>query len=171
MSGITADSENPQGGVIQKAADDGNLWLDVNAYPAIELLNEDWNPDFAHFSDYQNGLKLGGVKLNLDGSLPGMTAFSSQSYHKPPTGQPVDYHGYPAWSEKQIEGFINKAWDNDWQILMHTNADAASYQMLDAIKSLKDATSKDWRPVMLHAQIAREDQFDDIAGVEHYPKR
>ncbi|WP_167684283.1 amidohydrolase [Parasedimentitalea denitrificans] len=233
MSGISADSENPQGGVIQKAADgtpngvleesamwpvmlnmpqpdmaqqldnlemslqeyarngitsvqdgrttptdlallkkaadDGDLWLDVNAYPAIELLNEDWNPDFAHFADYQNGLKLGGVKLNLDGSLPGMTAFSSQPYHKPPTGQTADYHGYPAWSGEQIEGFINKAWDNDWQILIHTNADAAGDQMLDAIKSLKDATSKDWRPVMIHAQMAREDQFDDMQALNIIP--
>ena len=44
---------------------------------------------------YVNRLKLGGVKLILDGSPQGKTAYLSKPYLVPPPGKPADFRGYP----------------------------------------------------------------------------
>ena len=152
--------------LLQKAASEGALYLDVIAYPAIEMMTKEWQPDFQRFSRYQSGLKLGGVKLSLDGSMPGKTAYLSEPYFIVPEGRDKDYRGYTAFSDEQVNAFVKRAWDNSWQILIHTNADAAGDQMLNAVKALGDISGKDWRPVMIHGQAAREDQLDDMKALD-----
>lgn len=45
--------------LLVSAADKNQLYLDVISYPAIEYINEQWQPDFTKYSQYQNRLKIG----------------------------------------------------------------------------------------------------------------
>ena len=151
------------------AAGDRKRWCPVirrlscpATYPAIEAVGEKWQPDFKGYKDYVNRLKIGGVKLSLDGSMPGKTAFLSEPYYIVPEGKPADYRGFPAFPDEKVDEFVKQAWDNDWRLLSHCNADAAGDQLLAAIEKVGVPKDKDWRPVMIHAQAAREDQLDKM---------
>jgi len=154
--------------LLESAAKNDQLYLDVISYPAIEMLNNKWQPDFEKYKHYQNNLRIGGVKLSLDGSMPGKTAYTTKPYHVIPEGLPLDYHGYTAFDDAQVNAFVKKAWDNNWQIIIHTNADGAGDQMIKAIQEIGEPElhTRDWRPVMIHAQMAREDQFDQMKKLD-----
>ena len=52
--------------------------------------------DTLGLNGYENRLKVAGVKLMLDGSPQGKTAFLTQPYHVAPHGKDEHYAGYPA---------------------------------------------------------------------------
>ncbi|WP_367990630.1 amidohydrolase [Vibrio sp. NTOU-M3] len=155
--------------LLHLAQENERLYLDVVAYPAIEMVNREWLPKFEQYSRYQNHLRIGGVKLSLDGSLPGKTAHLSEHYYVPPHGHDSKFTGYPAFDDKTVNHLVQVAWENDWQLLVHCNGDAAGDQMLNAIEQLGDISSKDWRPVMIHAQTVREDQLDEMKKLNVIP--
>ena len=77
-----------------EVADTDGLALDVEVYlaamdPQFRL------PEGRVLGEYQNRVKLSGVKLFLDGSPQGKTAYLSEPYHVPPAGMDADYRGYP----------------------------------------------------------------------------
>ena len=83
---------------------------------------------------YRNGLRIGGVKLTLDASPQGRTAWLSQPYLTPPEGQPASFAGYPALTATTRRSRpSSRAYQNGWQILVHTNGDAAIDQLLRAV--------------------------------------
>jgi predicted amidohydrolase YtcJ len=139
------------------AAKDG-LRIDVVAYPDIG------DSDRAMASPYvgpiyRNRFRIGGVKLNLDGSPQGKTAWLTTPYFKVPAGQKPDYLGYPTFTDAQVLAFVDKAFANRWQIMAHVNGDAAIDQYIRAIRAAETKYGKgDWRPVAIHAQTARADQ-------------
>ena len=52
---------------------------------------------------YNNGLRIAGMKMTLDGSPQGKTAWLSHPYFVAPQGQGPDYAGYPAMTLEQVE--------------------------------------------------------------------
>jgi len=145
------------------AANTNFLKLDVVSYidysVADSLLNTDW-----HSSSYKNHYRIGGVKLTLDGSPQGRTAWRTQPYLIPPDGAEEGYLGYPAIpSDDDVERIYENAFQNNWQIHTHANGDAAMDQM---IRTLKKVTAKygneNRRDVLIHGQYVREDQLDDF---------
>jgi predicted amidohydrolase YtcJ len=154
--------------LLKTAATEKRLQIDVIAYPDIEFASS-LKGDFP-VGRYKSHLKLGGVKINLDGSPQAKTAWLTQPYHIPPHGKPASYHGYPAYSDEKVNGFFKQAHENGWQMLVHCNGDAASDQMIKAIRELKPrAADHDWRPVMIHAQMVREDQLDEMKSLGIIP--
>ena len=113
--------------------------------------------------NYVGKFRIGGVKLTLDGSPQGKTAWLSQPYYIPPEGKPASYRGYSAVTEQQALDAIELAFRNDWQIEVHANGDAAIDLLIGAVR---DAThrhgAKDRRPVMIHGQTVRMDQLDEL---------
>ena len=80
---------------------------------------------------YANGLRLGGVKLTLDGSPQGKTAWFSKAYFQVPAGKPESYRGYPVMTDEQAAKWVEVAYRNNWQLLVHANGDAAIDQILE----------------------------------------
>ena len=146
--------------VLARAAEQRALYLDVVSYPhntlGIEVLKQ--HPPSRQ---YRNNYRIGGIKITLDGSPQGKTAWLTQPYFHPPHGQPHDYKGYPILADDKLRPLVEYAVENDIQLLMHANGDAADNQM---IRTLKEASNRHGkaatRPVMIHAQTAREDQID-----------
>ena len=136
------------------------LNIDVVVYP--DAMNEkDYMLKNGTSLEYQNHFRIGGVKISLDGSPQGKTAWLTKPYLVPPEGKDKNYRGYPAYSQQTVQDAINLAFEHHWQILAHANGDAAIDQYLDTIAiATKKYGLKDRRNVIIHAQTMREDQLD-----------
>jgi len=152
---------------LEYAANTNFLKLDVVSYidysVADSLLKTDW-----YSSSYKNHYRIAGVKLTLDGSPQGRTAWRTQPYLIPPDGAEEGYLGYPAIPlDEDVEKIYENAFQNNWQIHTHANGDAAMDQM---IRALKKATAKygneNRRDVLIHGQYVREDQLDEFKDLD-----
>jgi predicted amidohydrolase YtcJ len=142
------------------AAREGDLKMDVVAYADIQGAADTIKPPY-HAKTYKQHFRIGGAKLNLDGSPQGKTAWLTEPYYVPSEGQQADYRGYPAITNEEAVALVDKAFGNGWQILAHCNGDAAMDQFIMAIRTATEKYGKaDRRPVMIHAQTVREDQLD-----------
>lgn len=102
---------------------------------------------------YYRHLKLGGMKIFLDGSPQGRTAWMRKPYEGS-----SDYCGYPTLTEEQVEHFVQLAIDEKLQLLAHCNGDAAAEQYLKALLKYGSKIAE-LRPVMIHAQLFAPDQM------------
>jgi predicted amidohydrolase YtcJ len=150
---------------MRRAADKGQLNIDVVVYPDI-LETEDIRPTH----DYRNRLRIGGAKLTIDGSPQGKTAWLSEPYYVPPEGQPADYRGYAAIDEQTTFDAVDEAFANNWQILVHSNGDAASDRFIEAVRrAAVKYPDADNRPVLIHGQVLREDQVEQLDKLGIFP--
>lgn len=154
--------------LLRQAAEEGRLILDVIAYPG-------WLAAYAMMKDatlgtYESRLKIGGVKIVLDGSPQGKTAFLREPYHVPPAGKDESYRGYPTMAADQVAKLIDRYFQNGWQVLAHCNGDAAAEQLVEAVaQALESQEIGDRRTVMIHAQMVRDDQLDRMKTLEIMP--
>ena len=142
----------------------GKMLIDLVSYPDITLpFTESMMQSQWVDQDYHGHFRIGGVKLSLDGSPQGKTAYLSKPYYIPPSGQSTDYRGYPALADENVDKYVDRAYANHWQLLVHANGDAASDQMIKSVdKIVAKYGQADRRTVMIHAQTVREDQLDDM---------
>jgi predicted amidohydrolase YtcJ len=158
--------------LLPSAAAQGVLKLDVVAYPDLQLNADDPALKGPLMSRrYANGFRIGGVKLNLDGSPQGKTAWLSQPFFKPPPGQPATYAGYPTFKDDaEVTGWVERAFRNDWQVLMHVGGDRAIEQMLNAVEAASaKVPRKDRRPVMIHGHLLQAAQVDRVRALGVFP--
>ena len=129
-------------------------------YPDVSLAAELKDAEIS-VPEYRDRLRIGGVKLGLDGSPQGRTAWLTRPYLTQPDGESADYRGYPALTDAEAVAAVGDAYGKGRQVLAHTNGDAAIDQFVMAVRQ---ATARhrpvDPRPVAIHAQTAREDQLD-----------
>ena len=149
----------------------GVLKLDLVSYADALMIGDD--PVLRgplHARTYSGGFRIGGVKLNFDGSPQGKTAWLTQPYFKAPAGQAAGYAGYATMKDDEAAAQVLKAFRSDRQLLVHTNGDAAIDQLLKAIESANaQLPKKDRRPVMIHGQTLRPDQVDRVKSLGIFP--
>ena len=167
--GYTTGQEGRATGVglaaMQRVAEAGKLDIDLVAYPDVLEVDEP-NPSLS----YSNRFRVGGVKLTIDGSPQGKTAWLTEPYHVPPEGQDEDYRGYAAIDEKTTYAAVEKAFANGWQILIHGNGDAASDRFIQAVRLAKEKyPDVDNRPVLIHGQVLREEQVEQLKELGIFP--
>jgi hypothetical protein len=76
------------------------MLIDVISYPDISSNEKPFGLDTPWYSKtMKNGYRIAGVKISLDGSPQGKTAFLSQPYFVPPHGLPSNFTGYAAMSD------------------------------------------------------------------------
>ena len=140
---------------------DKNFWkIDVVSYidyAFSQYMDTEWNS-----KTYKNHYRIAGLKLTLDGSPQGRTAWRTEPYLLVPHGASNDYLGYPALSnDKDVSAIYEKAFENNWQVLTHANGDAAMDQMIRTMKPVAEKYGNDdRRNVLIHGQYVREDQLD-----------
>lgn len=118
---------------------------------------------------YEGHFKIGGVKISSDGSPQGKTAYMTKPYLVPPPGQSADYRAYPVVDQQEMDLWFDRAYENNVQLIVHTNGDAAIDSLLEGVaKARAKWGPKDIRPVAIHAQLARRDQVDRMKelGIE-----
>lgn len=158
----------PAIGLLESAATDGALTLDVVIYPIAQNLEMADGMDYP-FGPYRNRLRYGGVKLVLDGSPQGKTAYLSQPYAVPPHGKPADYQGYPTFPAQTVNALVESLFERDIPVIAHANGDAAADLLIDAVAAASGAERRDRRTVMIHAQTVRDDQLDRMLELGMVP--
>ncbi|WP_424989231.1 amidohydrolase [Flagellimonas sp.] len=165
----TAQEGRDMGNVDQFAqlANAQKLKLDVVSYVDYlfvdKYLDSEWKSN-----TYNNHYRIGGMKVTLDGSPQGRTAWRTTPYLIPPDGASEAYSGYPAIPQDSVVTAIyNKAFANNWQILIHGNGDAAIDQMIRTMTiAAQTHGNEDRRSVLIHGQYLREDQLDSLKKLD-----
>jgi predicted amidohydrolase YtcJ len=154
--------------IAQAVAAEGGLLNDVVVYPDV-LVDRDFIT--ANVSPtYQNRLRVGGAKLTIDGSPQGFTALRDRPYHDPVGNYAPGYAGYAAASMEQVLDAVNWAFENNVQLLTHSNGEGASDMLLAAIESATERYGAgDRRMVLIHGQFLREDQIDSLKRLSIFP--
>ncbi len=164
-AGITTAHEGathlPQFQTIQRASEAGANIIDVVAYPFIT----DAEKVLAEFpvtewGTYHNRFKVGGIKITLDGSPQGRTAFFTTPYLQGgPDGQ-ENWTGEPTFPQDLARKMVKKVYELGVPLLVHTNGDAAIDAFLDAYEFARDGDySKPWNVTTIHTQFIRKDQI------------
>lgn len=147
------------------------LDIDVVAYPDVVKVNID-TPTYQPFisRDYINNFRIGGVKLTLDGSPQGKTAWFTHPYHRPPANHSQNFAGYGALSDTAALKWFNFAYNNDWQLMVHANGDAAIDQFIRSTEQVQaKVDNTDRRTVLIHGQYLRKDQVDKLDKLHVFP--
>ena len=145
--------------------------VDIISYPDIAAIGAEaiLNSGLVS-SEYTSGFRIGGVKLTFDGSPQGKTAWFTQPYLEAPDGQSKDYSGYPAFTDEQALDWMQLAFENQWQLLVHTNGDAAIDQLIRLLEKLNSMIGgRDHRTVMIHGQFTRHDQIESLQDLGVFP--
>ena len=139
------------------------VWPTEEAADAIragELSAPGWDP---------LRLRVGAVKLIADGSIQGYTGYLREPYHVPPGDDP-GYRGYPRIEREELIRDVRRFHEAGLQVAVHGNGDAAIDDILDAFETAQRAQPRgDARHVVVHAQMARDDQLDRMAALGVVP--
>lgn len=148
--------------LMQRASAAGANLIDVVALPFIldlDAVLKD-NPP-SSFGQYKNGLKLGGVKITLDGSPQGRTAFFTTPYLVDGPNGEKNWKGELPFPQSQVDAWFKTVYDNNLQLFVHANGDAAIDVLLRAHEAAAaGAFDKDRRTTIIHSQFVRLDQLD-----------
>ena len=120
---------------MARVAARGELPVDLVAYPDM-LMVQDVSPT----RSYRGRFRVGGVKLTIDGSPQGKTAWLASPYYRSPEGRDADYAGYPAIDRDTINASLLRAWSKGWQVLVHANGDAAIDALIDGVRADRKST-------------------------------
>ena len=106
-----------------------------------------------------NNFRIGGMKIFLDGSPQGRTAWLREPYEG---GD--GFCGYGTMKDEDVMAAVEKSAKLGIQILAHCNGDAAAAQYIRCVDECekKYPVIKELRPVMIHAQLLGRDQLDDV---------
>lgn len=141
---------------FRRAGDNGTLKLRIMSYAnsnkTMELIAGPGPTPWL----YNNRLRMGGVKLYLDGALGSRGAFLKRPYADHP-----DSRGLPMLSPAQLRNLMSRAALDNFQTAVHAIGDAANADVLSAIAELSQAYTGDRRWRIEHAQIADP---NDIPG-------
>ncbi|PQJ28824.1 amidohydrolase family protein [Rubritalea profundi] len=165
QSGITTAHEGAthlaQFQTIKRASDAGANIIDIVAYPFItdvdKVLAE--HP-LEKWTKYENRFKVGGVKITVDGSPQGRTAFFTTPYLTGGPGGEKNWSGEPTFPQDLANKMVKKVYEMNVPLLLHCNGDAAIDAFLTAYEFARDGDySKDWNVTTIHTQFMRKDHI------------
>ena len=149
--------------VYQEILRRGLLYLDVNAYvPPADY--DRLRGQFAQGVSASPGtFQVAGMKIFLDGSPQGGTAWVREPYAGGGCGTSTMTDG-------QVLSAFRQALDRDAQLLAHCNGDRAAEQYLTLLaQAEREAGKKLCRPVMIHAQLLGLDQLERVKALGVIP--
>lgn len=111
--------------------------------------------------DYLSGFRVAGIKISIDGSPQGRTAWMTTPYEQLPEGVDADYVAYPTVVPEEFVGKVSDIIKDGTPLMVHTNGDAAIDLLIKAVDEAQtDEARIDHRTVAIHSQLMRADQLD-----------
>lgn len=138
---------------LQKAAAQNRLFIDVVALPGFSEMDQWLNKPEFPFGQWNNRLKLQGIKITQDGSVQGKTA----AYLEPlltggPQGQ-TDWRGNSTLPYDDFAKLFDMAHKTGLQIFVHANGDGAIQQVIKAAAATGLKAGDDNRTIVIHSQM------------------
>ena len=126
-----------------------------------QVLTEGWRPE----SLAAGRMVVPRVKIIADGSIQGFTGYLTEPYYTPFEGD-AEYRGYPSVSREDLFHQLEGLYRERVQAAIHCNGDASLDDTLDAIEAAQAVHPwPEARPLIIHAQLAREDQIARMADL------
>jgi predicted amidohydrolase YtcJ len=148
----------------QDAVKEGLLQVRVILMPDVESIKlKDGHFDFGfgiHSGFGNEQLKLGPLKIFIDGSLIGRTAALSQPYASDPNNK-----GFLVKSKEHILEQFRIAHEDGWQVAMHVIGDHAIEVALETIEKVMGKNAEQYRPRLEHCGVLREDLIQRIKSL------
>lgn len=164
-SGITTAQEGlthlSQMETIKRASDAGVNIIDIVAYPFImdvdkilvEFPKTEWGK-------YNKGFKVGGVKITIDGSPQGKTAYFTKPYLTGGPGGEKEWKGELTFPQDMVNQMVKKVYDLNVPLNLHCNGDASIDAFLTAYEYARAGDySRPWNVTTIHSQFMRKDQM------------
>ena len=157
-----------QGATIPNGADvfvrayrEGRLPIRVHVWPVIQAMTAIIeNGGTLTQPDADGMVSYKAIKGFADGSIQGYTGYLSEPYHSHTHSDPR-YRGYPRMEREKLAAQITAVHEAGYQIAVHGNGDAAIDDVLYAFEqAFAAAPRSDARHIVIHAQMARDDQLD-----------
>jgi predicted amidohydrolase YtcJ len=174
-TGITTAHEGasflPHIHTMIRASDAGANIIDVIAFPFVtdvdkvlaELPLSEWG-------SYKNRFKVGGVKMGLDGSPQGRTAFFTTPYLTGGPGGEKNWTGEPTFPQDLANKMVKKVYDMNVPLLIHCNGDASIDAFLTAYEFARAGDySKPWNVTTIHTQFMRKDHIPKFVQYQVRP--
>lgn len=146
---------------IKRAADAGANIIDVVAFPFITDLDQTLAEfPLATWGKYDKRLKIGGVKVTIDGSPQGRTAMFTEPYLTGGPGGEKDWRGELTFPQDTVNQMVKRVYDLGVPLTLHANGDGAIDAFFKAheFAAAGDLT-RDRNVTMIHAQFTRKDQI------------
>ena len=164
--GITTAQEGAtmkhQVDLLRTLANRGDLKLDVVLLPFIAEIDAVFagKPPMNE-PVYKNRLRIGGVKVLMDGSPQGRTAaFTTPYLTAGPAGQ-QDWRGELSFPQATLNEMVKKVYDGGATLFVHCNGDAAIDALLEAHRFASGGEPAQRRgTVGIHSQFIRRDQLE-----------
>ncbi len=147
--------------LIQRVAATGANLIDVVAYPFMTDLDRivAANP-VSEWGQYRNRVKIGGVKITVDGSPQGRTAYFTTPYLTGGPGGERSWRGEPTIPQETLDGLVKQVYDWGVPLLLHDNGDASIDMVLTAVERARAGDySRPWNVTTIHTQFLRKDQI------------
>ncbi|MCU0635867.1 MAG: amidohydrolase [Gemmatimonadaceae bacterium] len=162
-----------QHNMFLSAAKRGLLDIDVVSYIDYteRKLIDSVGLDARKPATYSGRYRVAGMKITVDGSPQGRTAWRTVPYLLPPDGQKAGYMGYAAIpDEKLLTSLFDSAYAKHWPVKVHANGDAAVDQFIRvASPAARRHPEADLRHVLIHGQFVRDDQLDSLRKYKLFP--
>jgi len=165
-AGLTTAHEGathlPQLETMKRAADAGAHSIDVVVFPFITDLEKVlavFPPE--QWGEYRDRLKIGGVKITIDGSPQGRTAaFTTPYLTGGPSGE-EDWKGELFAPQEVINAGLKKVYELGVPVNFHANGDAAIDSLIEAHEfAAADDPARHRNVTAIHSQFLRRDQVD-----------
>ena len=147
--------------LMKRASEGGANIIDVIAYPFITDLDKvlATNPA-SGWGKYQKHFKIGGVKITIDGSPQGKTAYFTKPYLTGGPGGEKNWRGELTFSEDTVKQMVKKVYHLAVPLNLHCNGDGAIDTFLSAYEFAREGDfSKPWNVTAIHSQFIRKDQI------------
>ena len=149
--------------LLEKAAAEKQFYIDMIVTPGFMMAKEVLGTGRIKWREYSNHLNFVGLKMAVDGSPQGKTAYLTKPYLTQVPGCTKDCRGFSNMTQEQVDQLMLECYKNNVQLYSHCNGDASIDMMLkgheNANRVLGDSVS-DRRTVIIHSQIMRPDQLD-----------
>jgi len=164
VKGVTAvadmGTEMADWTTFRRAGDQGRLIIRIMAYAdSFETLETVAGPEPTVWL-YDDRLRMGGIKLYLDGALGSRGAVLKAPYHDDPGAR-----GLPLLTPAQLRNLMSRAAMDNFQTAVHAIGDGANAEVLAAIEELSESYKGDRRWRIEHAQII--DPVDIVRVGQH----
>lgn len=165
--------------LLKKGADDNKLYIDVVSLPIVIevpiLLNgylanpHDKNLDMEKlnekFNQYYNHLKIGGIKLLVDGSPQGKTASFKEELKTPGPNGEEHWKGEALLDQETFNKVYKKLADNNIKLFTHANGDNGIDMVIEAVKYSGGKKGDGRRDIIIHSQIMHPYQLDEYVAL------
>lgn len=113
--------------------------------------------------------KVGAVKILVDGSPQGFTAYLSEPYFNT-REKPDGYRGFALIGQRTLTALVSRYHSNGYQLALHGNGDEAIEYIINAVESAQKETPRaDARHIIVHAQTIRQDQLARLRALSLSP--